>query len=86
MTQDELAEKFEINASFASRLFSQYFSMGYSQYLNEVRLKNAAELLQKTRISIEEVSYAVGFKDSAYFSRVFKKYYGDTPYAYRCRF
>ena len=86
LSLDELAEKFEINASFASRLFSQYFSMGYSQYLNEVRLKNAAELLQKTRISIEEVSYAVGFKDSAYFSRVFKKYYGDTPYAYRCRF
>ena len=84
LSLDELAEKFEINASFASRLFSQYFSMGYSQYLNEVRLEKAEALLTETRISIEEISYVVGFKDAAYFSRVFKKYYGDTPYAYRC--
>ena len=85
LSLDELAKKFEINASFASRLFSQYFEMGYSQYLTTLRLKNATDLLKNTKIPIEEVSYVVGFNDPAYFSRTFKKYYGETPYAYRCR-
>lgn len=85
MSLEELARDFEINPSFASRLFSQYFEMGYSQYLTTLRLRKAAELLKSTRISIQQVSYAVGYNDSAYFSRIFKKYYGDTPYEYRCK-
>ena len=85
MSLEELAKRFEINASFASRLFSQNFDMGYSQYLTSLRLKKAAELLRTTRISIQKISYVVGFNDSAYFSRIFKKYYGETPYEYRCK-
>lgn len=85
MSLAELADKFEINASFASRLFSQYFGMGYSQYLTNLRLQKAAELLQTTRIPLQTVAYTVGFNDYAYFSRTFKRYYGESPYDYRCR-
>ncbi len=85
MSLAELANKFEINASFASRLFSQYFGMGYSQYLTNLRLQKAAKLLQTTRIPLQAVAYTVGFNDYAYFSRTFKRYYGESPYDYRCR-
>lgn len=85
MTLGELAEKFRINVSFASRLFSQRFGEGYSQYLNSIRLRKAAELLASTTVPIAEIAYAVGFKDPAYFDRVFKKKYGETPYVYRAR-
>ncbi len=85
MSLEELAKRFDINASFASRLFSQNFEMGYSQYLTTLRLEKAAELLRTTRLPIQKISYAVGFNDSAYFSRIFKKNYGATPYEYRCK-
>ena len=80
---EDLAEMFDINASFASRLFSQHFNMGYTKYLSQLRMVRAQRLLRETDVSIEEISYAVGFKDQAYFCRVFKKYCGETPYAYR---
>lgn len=82
---EELAKKFDLNASFASRLFSQHFSMGFSQYVNKIRTAHAAELLVSTKISVEEIGLAVGYRDTAYFSKVFKKYYGEAPYAWRCR-
>lgn len=85
MSLGEVAKRFNINVSFASRLFSQYFKMGYSQYLSLLRLRKSRELLQSTQLSIEKISYIVGFNDSAYFSKLFKKHYGVTPYEFRCR-
>jgi len=83
LSLEELSEMFEINASFASRLFTQYYKIGYSQYLANLRLRKASELLKSTSISIDKISFLVGFNDSAYFSRLFKKHYLETPYNYR---
>ena len=58
---------------------------GYSpiDYLLQVRLSKAADLLQKTEDPISEIAQKCGFRDSNYFSRQFKKRYNISPRDYR---
>jgi len=51
-------------------------------YIRNYRLKQAASLLSKEKVSIAEVAYAVGFSSHAYFSNLFKEYYGMSPTEY----
>jgi len=50
-----------------------------TQYIRSLRLRQALELLQTTRLSVSEVAYRVGFNDPNYFSRAFQKAYGTVP-------
>ena len=50
-----------------------------SQFLRSIRLKKARELLNSSDLNISEIAYEVGFNDPNYFSRVFKKEYGQAP-------
>ena len=50
------------------------------QYINQIRFQKAYEYLQhKTYPTITDTAHAVGFKDAEYFSRQFKKYFGQLP-------
>ncbi|GHV31626.1 hybrid sensor histidine kinase/response regulator [Bacteroidia bacterium] len=51
-------------------------------YIRNYRLKQAASLLSKKKVSIAEVAYAVGFSSHAHFSNLFKEYYGMSPTEY----
>jgi len=53
--------------------------------LTEIRLKKAKELLLENRLSLKEISYQVGYKDPNYFSRVFKKYFRQSPRKFQKR-
>ena len=55
-------------------------------FINEMRLKRAAQYLEQGDINISEVSYNVGFKDPKYFSRCFQKKHGMTPSKYLKKF
>ena len=57
--------------------------VNFSEYLIKVRIKNAKEMLLNTEGSVEDISYAVGYSDIKYFSRIFKKYMGVTPTEFR---
>jgi AraC-like DNA-binding protein len=50
-----------------------------------VRLKRAADLLEETDESIQEIAYSCGFREPNYFSRVFRKKYGRSPREFRLR-
>lgn len=51
-------------------------------YIKNIRLKQAAELLVKQKISISEVAYALGFSNLSHFSNTFKEFYGMSPKEY----
>ncbi len=53
------------------------------EFIRHVRLKRAAELLEKTQMSVAEVAYSVGFNDPKYFTQFFKSEFGMVPSAYR---
>lgn len=78
-----LAEKFNFSYSYLSAYFNQHVSEGFSEYLNKVRIQKACEFLENSRMSIAQVSSAVGYSDHSYFCRVFKKITGSTPSVYR---
>ncbi|MFQ8730023.1 MAG: helix-turn-helix domain-containing protein [Enterocloster bolteae] len=52
-------------------------------YLNSYRIEHAKTKLKDSNLSVNEISYSVGFQDARYFSKLFKKYVGITPKDYR---
>lgn len=78
-----LSERFSINNSYLARLFQKELSLKPSEYITDVRLDNACQLLSFTDMSISQISEKVGFSDVYYFSRVFKKSKGITPSQFR---
>ncbi len=54
-----------------------------SDFIRNVRLKQACELLKNDDIDITQIAYAIGFTNNAHFATTFKKYYGITPTEYR---
>lgn len=78
-----LAEEFNYNPSYISRLFKQTQGESLSQYLKDARLNKAKTLLCTTTLSIQEISDMVGFDTVQYFSMVFRKEVGMTPKSFR---
>ena len=83
LSLQEVSEELHVNSSYFSALFRQEISMTFTDYLNQLRIGQACHLLTDTEMSIMEIAVAVGFDDQSYFTRVFRKYKGITPHAYR---
>jgi AraC-like DNA-binding protein len=58
-----------------------------NDFITLFRLKKSLDYLHNGAVSVNEVAYKIGFNDPKYFSRVFKKFYRETPsdYLKRCR-
>ena len=78
-----LAESFFVNASYASRCFSQKYGLTITEYIYKVRIGRAKALLQSTNAPINNIALNVGYIDANYFSRIFKKQVGLRPQEYR---
>ena len=83
LTLDSIADYVGLNREYLSRLFSKETGTGLFQYINEVRMKRAGEMIRSNKqVYIKEVAAAVGFDDPYFFSRKFKDFYGKTPSEY----
>lgn len=78
----QIAQAAGLSKSHLIKSFREAFAMPPLEYLRQVRIQHAMRLLRETGRSITDVAYAVGFNDSNYFSRQFKKHTGQTPRAY----
>ncbi|HZY41984.1 MAG TPA: substrate-binding domain-containing protein [Anaerolineae bacterium] len=79
----EIAEAIGVSEDYLSRVFSRELGLSPWDYLNRYRVNRARELLARTDASIRSVAHQVGFRDQAYFSRVFRKLSGKSPNAFR---
>ena len=78
-----LGDLFQNSPNYISRLFKQEVNRGLFDYLNEVRIEKAKELLKDSNYKIYEVAEMVGFKSQVHFAIVFQKYVGMAPKDYR---
>ncbi len=79
ITLNGLAAMANISPHHLCRLFKSITGMPLIAYVNHLRINTAMQLLQQHQLSIAEVALAVGFTDSNYFSRLFKKYKNVSP-------
>ena len=57
-----------------------------NEFIHEIRLKRAAQLLEQNKLNVSEISYKVGFNNPKYFSKCFQKKYGETPTQFADKF
>lgn len=78
-----LADKCSVSPSHLSTVFSKDTRMTVTDYIHKTRIRQALILLNTTTLSIGEIASRCGFGDANYFSRIFRKYQGQSPQNYR---
>lgn len=79
----QVAHSFDMSVRSFNRRFKAATGETPLQYLHNLRIRNAKELLQTSNLSIGEIAYRVGYQDLAHFTRLFRRILGVTPSQYR---
>lgn len=83
VSMKELAALADMSEKYFIRYFHFHIGIPPKQYLVELRMKHAIELLSSTNRSIAEIASELGYSDQYCFSKAFRKYYGETPSKFR---
>jgi two-component system response regulator YesN len=79
ITLNKVAENVFVSTYYLSRMFKKELGQNFVDYLNELRMEKAKELLREGKYKTYQVAEMVGIPDAQYFSKLFKKYTGFTP-------
>lgn len=85
LSLNTVASILHLHPKYFCRLFHKKMGCSFIEYLNMLRIKKAAMLLKTSSLSIKQISFAVGFDNPLYFSRVFKNYCLLSPKNYRLK-
>ncbi len=80
---EDVSRNVDISPYYFSRIFKEDTGVNFIDYLTDVRIEKAKELLSGTNMSMKEICLMVGYSDPNYFSRTFKKQIGITPTEYK---
>jgi AraC-like DNA-binding protein len=83
LSREGLAAAVGLNPNYMSTLFRKYTGYKINDYINKLRIEDAAAKLAKRDEKIIEIAFAVGFESLTTFNRVFKSVLGKTPTEYR---
>ena len=83
ITLDDVSSVAGFNATYFSSLFKKETGSNFVEYLSEIRMNRAKDLLKETNMSIAAVCEAVGYNDLKHFTKSFKKAAGIKPGEYR---
>jgi AraC-like DNA-binding protein len=79
LSRQILAKKFSISPGYLSYLFRENLDITVSDYINQIKIKAAFELLTQRGLRVNEVADKLGYCDQFYFSKIFKKIMGYSP-------
>jgi two-component system, response regulator YesN len=82
VTLDSLSEHFYFTKEYLSRLFKKEFNCGIYEYVLQVRMNRAKQLLEDPAVQIQQIAGQLGYNDSNYFSKAFRTYTGISPSDY----
>lgn len=79
----DIAKKQNLSRSHCYKIFTQVYGMSPRQYLTQIKLNHAKQLLLDSELTIEAISTELGFASLSHFSRQFRRWTGVSPYQYR---
>ena len=77
ITLHTVADRLYVNSSYLSRLFKQEMGVVFSTYVLERKMERAKSLLQEG-LKVYDAARLVGYRDVSYFTKVFRKYWGES--------
>lgn len=83
LSMQDVARAMNYSEAYFCKLFKQCFDKNFTAYLTECRVEAAKKLLEKPLVNVKEIGEAVGYSDSNYFAKVFKRVTGVSPTEYR---
>ena len=75
-------EELGVSRTVLFRKIKAWTDFSPKEFIQHLRLKKGAQLLEQGKVSISQISYKVGFKNPKYFSKCFRKKFGKTPTEY----
>ena len=82
LSLDKIGAALAFHPKYVSSIFKEHMSIGISEYVSTLRVQNACALMNGGYRSVSEIAARCGFADGQYFSKVFKRKLGMTPYEY----
>ena len=83
VTLESLANAFHLSTPYISKYIKDKSGKTFGEHLTKIRLKKAKTLLKYGNMTIENISYSIGYPNAEHFTRVFKKEFNLTPTQYR---
>ncbi len=80
---DQLAEEFHLSVPYMSKYIKDKSGKTFGEHVANIRMKKAKTLLKNGNMTVENISYAVGYQNVEHFNRTFKKMFEMTPVQYR---
>ena len=82
LSMEGVAQFFQVSPAYFSRQFKRILGIGFTEYVNRVRILEAKALFRAGERNVEQVANRVGYTDPKYFSRVFKRKVNLSPSSY----
>ena len=79
----DVSRQVNVSPYYFSKIFKEETGENFTEYLTNLRIEKAKELLRDTEYSVKEICLQVGYSEPNYFSRSFKKNVGVTPTEYK---
>lgn len=83
LSMQDVARMMNYSEAYFCKLFKQCFNRNFTSYLTEYRVEEAKKMLAQPTVNVKDIGKAVGYSDSNYFAKVFKRITGQSPTEYR---
>lgn len=83
MSLKSLGRKYNIHPGYLGKLFNKETNETFTDYINKYRIQKAKEMLKETNLKVHEIARGVGYWETGYFHKQFKKYVGISPTDYK---
>ena len=83
LSTEEIALEADVHPVHLASVFRRFYHETIGEYVQKLRVAHASRLLLDKEISLAEIAYSAGFSDQSHFTRIFKRYVGTTPGAFR---
>jgi AraC family transcriptional activator of pobA len=79
VTKDDLGWAIKKSPNYAAALFSSITGLTISEFIHRIRVKNAVYMLHHSQMNVGEIAEFLGYSDTSYFHKVFKRLHGSSP-------